>query len=858
MRFEEALSQLARETERARRSLALERAIRAALWPALAALAWAAFALAGLHERLPLLAQSLSALAAVAAIFWIAARERNSWIAPTELEARARLASDSRMDAGAFETLRDRPTRFDALTLALWRKEQDHAVSRAERARAKGVRVTLDDKDRFKLRYVALAALIFGFVLAGVSAGDRLTRAFLPDPGPLLGDGPLVVEAWVTPSEYTHAPPVSISDLIGRRVEMPPSGEVMVRATGPSGAPILVFEGQGHRERTRFMRAADGAWEAKLPIMHAGRLRIVRFHTRAEWRIAPARDAPPQARFAAPIALQRDESAAISWQVSDDYGVRRLVLRARPLDPPHGLLRADPVDVELELAAGEPREAEAQSIIDLADHPYAGMKVEARVVAIDATGQEGASDPLHLTLPEKVFLQPLARAAIEVRRNILTDRRPYRGEDRVSRRFLRAGDLLLGRHRTEVRDYDEAPSLQRAPDGVRRAARLIDSLTIAPEDGYFTDLAIFAGLRLARSQLSVAREIEDTAIAADTLWRVALRAEYGGATDARRTLEEAQRQLAEALRNGAPPERIQQLFDAMRRAAEAYMEALVQEAQRNGEAQNLDDTQSQTEISGRDIEEMIQEAQRLSEQGRTAEAQQMLDMLSNILQNLDVQLGQSQGGEGGEDEQQQQMQQSMDELSQAMGEQRSLNNETQQHQQEQQQQQSGGGSGGDQRGGQGGDDLAEQQAEIRQSLEAAQRRADEAGAAPSEDLNAAGEAMQQSENALRRGDFEGASAAQAAALDRLREGADALAEAMHAQGREGRDAQGESGEAGERDPLGRAASTGDEGGAAAPSQSDPVRAREILDDILQRAQDPNRPEAEREYLRRLLNRFGEN
>jgi hypothetical protein len=42
-----------------------------------------------------------------------------------------------------------------------------------------------------------------------------------------------------------------------------------------------------------------------------------------------------------------------------------------------------------------------------------------------------------------------------------------------------------------------------------------------------------------------------------------------------------------------------------------------------------------------------------------------------------------------------------------------------------------------------------------------------------------------------------------------------------------------------------------------PSQSDPVRAREIFDEIRRRAQDPNRPAAEREYLRRLLDRFGD-
>jgi hypothetical protein len=279
------------------------------------------------------------------------------------------------------------------------------------------------------------------------------------------------------------------------------------------------------------------------------------------------------------------------------------------------------------------------------------------------------------------------------------------------------------------------------------------------------------------------------------------------------------------------------------------MQALVQEALRNGESENMEDTEDQASISEQDIEDLLQQVQELSEQGRNAEAQQLLQMLAGILANMDVQLSeqQSQSGEG---EQDQQMLQSMDELSEAMGEQRQLRDETQQQQQD-----GGGGSGGEQQGGQGGDDLAQRQAEIRQGLEAAREMADDAGAAPSDDLNAAGEAMRQAEEALRRGDFEGAEAAQSAALDRLREGADALAAEMRARGRQGNEqGQGESG----RDPLGRATGAGDGDGEGEMSDAaDPVRAREIFDEIRRRAQDPNRPEAEREYLRRLMDRFGD-
>jgi hypothetical protein len=849
MKHQDALDLLARETSRARHRLALERALRAGFVLLLGAGGWALFALAGAHERLPLLLQSLSAIAALGVLIALGMRAHRAWAAPTEEEARARLAADSKLDPGSFEALRDRPSRYDAFSMALWARERERAIERAEHARAGPWQIRLDDLDPYKLRYVLAAALVIALVFAGGNAGDRLARAFIPDPGPLLGDQEMAIEAWVTPAEYTHAGPVSLSELIGERVATPPSIEATVRLTGPTGAPRLVYEGQGGRREARFTRAADGAWEAHLAIPGSGRLKIVRFHTRAQWRLAPAPDAAPTASFTAPIAQLSGETVSLAWRAADDFGVRRMALRVTPLNPPEGLERADPVDTPLEAPGGDPREMETEIEVDLAAHPYAGMEVEARVVAFDALNQEGVSDPLRFTLPEKVFLQPLARAAIEIRRHILAERRPYREAQRRERRTIPAGDILLGNNRIEIRDYARRPNLDRAPQGIRRAVRLLDALTMSPEDRYFRDLAVFLGFRMARSQLSVARDIAETDEAADTLWRTALRAEYGGAADARRALEEAQRQLAEALQQGAPRERIQQLLEALRRATENYMQALVQEALRNGESENMEDTEDQAQISGQDIEDLLRQVEELSRQGRNAEAQQMLEMLASILANMDVQLGESQSGEGEPGEQDQQMQESMDELSQAMGEQRALRDETQA------QEDGGGGSGGEQQGGQGGDELAQRQAEIRQSLGEAQQMADEAGAAPSEDLNAAGEAMRRAEEALRRGDFEGAQAAQAAALENLREGAEALASEMRERGQQGNEeGEGQSG----RDPLGRATGSGTgDGETTVPTTSDPVRAREIYDEIRRRAQDPNRPEAERDYLRRLMDRFSD-
>jgi len=854
MKHQDALAQLARETKRAKSRMALERALRVSVWLVAAIGVWALIALGGLHARLPLLVQSVTALIAVLGFVVLAARARQQWRAPTEQEARARLAYDSQLEISAFDSLRDQPSKYDPFSIALWKREQDLAVERAENARAGPPRPGLDDVDPFKLRYGLVVLLVVAAFFAGPAAPDRLAQAFMPDPGPLLGDQPMQIEAWVAPADYTSEAPVSLSDRVGETLATPPSIEATVRVTGPVGAPLLVYQGEGGRRTQRFELAPDGAWEARLAIPGAGRLKIVRFHTRAQWRLNPAADEAPLAAFSAPIATLNDETVNVAWRARDDYGVRRMLLRVRPVSPPPGLVQAGAIDTEIETPAGDPREAEGESEVDLGMHPYAGMEVQAQIVAVDALGQEGVSETLRFTMPEKIFLQPLARAAIEIRRHILAERRAYRPAREERRRTMPAGDILTGTEEIEVRDLDRVPQLRRAPAGIVRAARLLDSLTMEPRDGYFRDLAVYLGLRTARSELAVARSIEETNIAADILWRVALRAEYGGAADARRALEEAQRALAEAIANNAPQERINQLMEALRNATERYMQALVQEAMRSGERQqSMEDTQDQAQLTERDIQELMQRIQEATEQGRQQEAQQLLQMLSQILANLDVQLSEGGQGEGEEGEQNQQLQQSLDQLSETMGDQRALNDETEQRQQ---QQQSQGGSGGQQQGGQGGQDLADRQSQIQNSLTEVQRMAEDSGAAQSQSLNDAQQAMRRAEDALRRGDLEGAEAAQDAALENLREGAEQLGAEMRERGREGGREQGEQGQSGNRDPLGRP-NGGADGQGNVPTTSDPVRAREIYDEIRRRAQDPNRPEAEREYLRRLMDRFGD-
>ena len=136
----------------------------------------------------------------------------------------------------------------------------------------------------------------------------------------------------------------------------------------------------------------------------------------------------------------------------------------------------------------------------------------------------------------------------------------------------------------------------------------------------------------------------------------------------------------------------------------------------------------------------------------------------------------------------------------------------------------------------------------------------EAGDAAREALRRAEEAMRGAGDAIERDDLAEAIDQQAEAMDALRDGMRNLGEAMEeAEGRQGQQgtADGREGSA-QRDPLGR--SPGADGQAGTDQgllQGEDVyrRARELLDEIRKRSGESVRPEIERDYLRRLLDRF---
>ncbi|NNL17425.1 MAG: DUF4175 family protein, partial [Boseongicola sp.] len=283
------------------------------------------------------------------------------------------------------------------------------------------------------------------------------------------------------------------------------------------------------------------------------------------------------------------------------------------------------------------------------------------------------------------------------------------------------------------------------------------------------------------------------------------------------------------------------------------------------------------------------------EQGRMAEAQELLDQLRQMMENMQVAEGQ-QGGQQSPGEQ------AMEGLAETLREQQGLSDQAFRDLQEQYnpnaragqssenegeggdgegrgaehdqpgrqgeggQQGRGGEPGSQQQQGNGEGSLADRQQALRNELNRQRQNLPGAGTpegdAARESLGRAGEAMDDAEDALREEDFAGALDSQSQAMEALREGmrelAEQMAEQQQQQGGQQGQQLGQNDPNGSRDPLGReAGENGRIGTDEQLLQGDDVyrRARELLDEIRKRSGEQDRPTEELDYLKRLLERF---
>ena len=822
-----------------------------AAWPAL----WPALGLAGtfvtlaLFDVLPVLPMWLHGFvlaAFIAGVGYALWRGLHAFRFPGVPPARRRIERVSGLAHRPLTLARDTQAggTSDPESRALWALHRKRMLERIKALRVGLPAPGLARVDPLALRGALLVVLVIGLTIAWGDGLNRIARALTPGVGGGAG-GPAVVDIWITPPAYTGIAPIFLSHgkdkpaaltrvaakgdapAIGalpkalQPIAVPEGATILAQMSGGWGTPRLVLGGR----EIAFKPIADGTWKATATIALDTTANTLAIHqgtgTVASWPTRIVADRTPEIRFADDPAPSNRGALQVTIEGEDDYGFAgaKLYIRRARIDADiddddaeeEAALEAFNAArvIELSLPGLHTKSINERSYHDLTADPWAGMDVIIQVLARDGANQPAATDPVTVTLPERFFRHPVARALVVLRKKLIFD-----------------------------------PD---ARDGITD-----DLINLSTIPGSFNhDTVVFLALQTVANRLRNEPGMQVLNEVQKVMWETALRLEDGQLSLAEKRLRELQKKLMEAL-NRKDNEEIRKLMAELEKAMAEFLKEMMKGMQNQPQtAQPLDPNQQM--LSTQDLQRMLDRARELAMTGNLDAARQMLSMLREMLENLkNGRLAQGKGGQ-----QNQQAWKMLRELQDMMKRQQDLMDDTHRRSRQGQPNQKG----------QGGKNESQRQGDLQKQMQDLLRRFGEMMGKVPKSLGDAELAMREALRELEKNRPGQAVPPQGRALEEMQKGAgDMMQQLMRrfGQGR-GRGQGSGRGQARNRgrmpqflDPLGRPlpnAGNSASDDVKIPNESDTQRSREILEELRRRAGELGRPPLELDYLERLLKRF---
>ncbi len=782
------------------------------VWPAV----WPAVGIAGLFLAIALLdllpflpgwMHVILLIAFAAGLGLAAARALRGLRWPSLEQGRRRLEIDSGLAHRPLTTFDDELAAGagDRDSAGLWDLHRRRLAAQLRKLRLGLPRAGLAAVDPFALRTALGLLLVIALVAAREDWPGRLQRAVTPELSAFAAAPPTRLDVWITPPAYTALAPLFLDPATSgeEALSVPLGSRVLAQLEGGRGLPTLVIGDAS----TPFVAVTRDAYKVEAELTGGERLAIMQDKLElAAWRLALMPDKPPEIEFLSAPARTERATLRIDYLASDDYGLSAVGAVIRRLDDP----KAEPMELNLALPGPGLRTAEGTSYHDLTPHPWAGLAVDIRLVAEDATGQRAESDPIRTVIPERIFNHPVARALVELRKQLTLN-----------------------------------------PEGRLPVVRALSEIYERPEH-YFHDIVVALAIRSAERRLIHDRRPEAVIEVQQLLWDTALHIEEGELAIAERDLREIQKQLMEALNRGADDAEIQRLMDQLQEALDRFLQALAEQLQEQlAEGGEMQPLPPDAEIlQGDDLQNLIDRARELARTGARDAARDLLAQLQNMLENL-----RANPFSQGLDQTSRNAFEMMRNMESLMERQQELLDRG--YRRSQRPVPEGGRSPSDEQETQ---EDALGQERLRRELGDIMRRLGEALGEIPRSLGRAERSMSEARDALDGDHSSDAIAPQSRALDQLQQGLQAMADRFMEQMGMGQRGSGQVGARPGmgRDPFGRRA--GDGGlealeGVEIPDRMELRRAREILDELRRRRGDRWRPAQELDYIDRLLRRF---
>ena len=723
-------------------------------------------------------------------------------------EARRRLELDSGIAHRPLQSLGDAIAAGgdDPDAARLWEIHRRRLRAQLKRLRLGAPRAGLAAVDPLALRGALVLVLVVAVVAGRHDWPGNLERALSPRFTALAAGPPASLDVWVNPPAYTGQPPLFLDTARDGEepLSIPTGSTILAQVQGGASTPNLTLGDQTHP----FTAFSAEAYRVSAEVHEGDRLVIAQGkRTLADWRLALRPDAAPTVEFLAPPGRGERGALRLNYGAGDDYGLTQVTALIRRIDNP----KAEPIELELGLPGVGLKQADGVGYFDLTPHPWAGLAVMIRLFAEDAIGQTGESDSVLTVLPERIFNHPVARALVELRKQLTLN-----------------------------------------PDARLPVVRALSEIYQRP-DHFFNDLVVALAIRAAERRLVHDRSATAVGQVQQLLWDTALHIEDGELAIAERDLREIQKALMDALAQGADDAEIQRLMDQLQNALNRFLEAMAEQLREQmAEGGELEPLPPNAQIlQGKDLQRLIDQARQLAQTGSREAARDRLARLQELLENL-----RANPFARAMDDATRNAYRMMQDMESLLQRQEGLLNRSYQRSQR--------GDLNDEgraRAERDGREDAIGQEGLRRELGAMMRRlGDILGDFP-RSLGRAEQSMREARDALgenRSGDAVGP---QTRALDQLQQGLQSMADRFLEQ--MGNMAAGGNGQLNAapgtgRDPLGRRpGSSGMEAleGVEIPDQMEIRRAREILDELRRRRGERDRPVLELDYIDRLLRQF---
>lgn len=731
---------------------------------------------------------------------WVLARDLMGLSWPSQAAGLRRLERESGFDHRPLLALGDAYAgdKGDHASRALFEAHRRRMRQRLRALRIGWPRSRVARADRFALRAFGVLILAAGLIAGWHEARANLASAVTPDfSRGLLGADPVgQVTLWITPPAYTGIAPIwldaAAAGEVDRPIAVPAGSELVAQVRGGTQAPQVLVDDTA----TAFEDAGPGSYQISMELSSGARLAIRQSDQElAAWPIDVIPDALPVVGLAQPPQETLRTGLRLDVEASDDYGIDSIVgnirLVERPDEPPLQLL--------VPIAHAGITQTSGPSFYSLMTHPWAGMEVTLELVATDMLGQQGRSDPVTFTLPERFFFHPVAREIADRRKEL-------------------------------VRDPASAPAV----------AGALMQLAGDPS-AFLDDASVFLGLGIVSHRLMFGEQTQEVRPdIVDMMWDMAVDVEEGPLAFAEQRVQELQERLMEALAEGAGDAELDQLIDELRQAMDDYMRALSNRL-RTDPGELFDPTDALKAVGSKELTDLVEQIRDLVRTGSREQAQTLLNRLQEIMENISVgNLSDLTGAMSPE------ATEVLQTIRQLMAGQQELLDETFLLLRD---------------AGEADPDSQQQyldQEQLRSSLEDLMGRMQSFGFEVSREFDRAERSMTRAARQLEADRPGQAIDHETAAVDQLRAGTDELMQELIEQSGEDGSGEGKNFLAAPRDPMGR-----NLGGAGALENSDLelpehgalMRAREILEELYRRAAEQGRPAAEQEYLQRLLRRF---